>query len=143
MREANTILAAFFQKQPEPDADGVFHYLLQEKDSTLVVDITPHRQWTPELLKNTLMIDCNQNDMCLSWVHDGIDRTILGGPFPVETILSYDDEDEDEPGREPVLVGVHVVARIHLPPHPLSFWIISREYFYQNIYEEQSFRVLS
>lgn len=143
MIDVNEILAEFFQKRPEPDADGVFHYLLQEKNAALVVDITPYRQWTPELLKNTLIIDCQQNEMCLIWINDGIYRATLGGSFPVETILYQDDEDEDDPRRELVFVGSNIVARVDLPPAPLSFWIGPRDDFYQMVYEEQIYRVLS
>ncbi len=142
MINVNEILAEFFQKWPEPDADGVFHYLLQEKNAALVIDTTPYRQWTPELLKNTLIIDCQQNEMGLVWINDGIYRATLGGPFPVETILYQDDGDEDDPHRELVFVGSNIIARIDLPPDPLSFWIGPRNYFYQMIYEEQIYRVL-
>jgi hypothetical protein len=143
MIDVNEILAELFQKRPECDADGVFHYLLQEKNATLVVDTTPYGQWTPELLKNTLIIDCQQNEMGLVWISDGIYRAALGGPFPVETILYQEDEDEDDPHRELVFVGSDIVARVDLPPDPLHFWICSRDYFDQMIYEEQTYRVLS
>jgi hypothetical protein len=143
MIDVNEILAEFFQKRPEPDADGVFHYLLQEKNATLVVDTTPIRQWTPDLLKNTLMIDCQQNGMGLLWIDDGIYRATLGGPFPVETILYQDDEDEDDPHRQLVFVGSNIVARVDLSPDSLSFWIGPRDYFDQWIYEEQTYRILS
>ena len=143
MTDINEVLAEFFQKRPEPDADGFFHYLLQEKDTMLVVNITPYGQWTPELLKNTLIIDCHQNEIGLVWISDGIYRAALGGPFPVETVLYQDDEDEDAPRQELVFVGSNIVARIDLPPDPLHFWIGPRDYFYQMVYEEQTYRVLS
>lgn len=47
MTDINEVLAEFFQKRPEPDADGFFHYLLQEKDTMLVVNITPLRAMDP------------------------------------------------------------------------------------------------
>lgn len=141
MIDVNEILAEFFQKRPEPDADGVFHYLLQEQHAALVVNTTPYRQWTPELLKNTLVLDCQQNEIGLVWINDGIYRATLGGSFPVETILYQNDEDDLH--RELVFVGTNIIARVDLPPDPLSFWIGPRDYFYQMIYDEHIFRVLS
>lgn len=143
MIDINEILATFFQKRPEPDADGVYHYLLQEQNDTLVVDITPYRQWTPELLKNTLIISCERNEVGLCWMDAGIYRSTLGGPVPVETILYEEDEDKDDPNRQIVFVGLNIVARIDLPPDSLSFWIGSRDYFYGTLYEAHNYRVLS
>lgn len=139
----NEILAELFQKRPEPDADGFFHYLLQEKDSALLIDTTPYRQWTPELLNNILMISCYQNEITLGWMNDGNSRATLGGPLPIETILYQEDNDEDDPYKRLVFVGSDIIAILDLPSRPLSFWIGSRDYFYNNIYEEQIYRVLS
>jgi hypothetical protein len=144
MIDVNEILAEFFQKRPEPDADGVFHYLLQERDAILVIETTPYGpQWDSVLQKDTLIVDCERNRVGLLWVSNGIYRATLGGPLPVETILYQDDEDEDDPHRHLVFVCSDLIARVDLPPDPLSFWIGSREYFYQMSYEEQSYRVLS
>lgn len=143
MIDTNEILAEFFQKRPEPDADGVFHYLLQEKDGALVVDITPIKQWTPERLEDTLIIDCERNIVCLSWINNGTYRATLGGSFPVETILYQDNEDEDEPHRELVFVSSHLIARVDLSPTPPSFFIFPRDDFYQMSYDEQTYRTLS
>lgn len=33
MIDVNEILAELFQKRPECDADGVFHYILQERNA--------------------------------------------------------------------------------------------------------------
>ena len=35
MIDINEILAQFFQKRPEPDADGFFQYLLQEMQASI------------------------------------------------------------------------------------------------------------
>jgi hypothetical protein len=54
MINVNEVLAQFFQKRPVCDRDGVFHYLLQEKNGALVVDITPYGPlWTADFLKDT------------------------------------------------------------------------------------------
>lgn len=84
-----------------------------------------------------------QNEVGLLWIDDGIYRATLGGPFPVETILYQDDEDEDDPLRRLVFVGSNIVAHVNLPPDSLSFWVGPRDYFDQMIYEEQSYRILS
>jgi hypothetical protein len=144
MLDVNEILATFFQKRPKPDADGVFHYLLQEKDSTLVVDTTPSRQWTPELLKETLIIDCERDEVGLVWSINGIYRAIIRG-WPIETILykeDKDDRDDEVDHRELVFVGSDTIARVDLPPDQLSYWIGPRDYFYGQIYEEQDYRIL-
>ena len=140
MIDINEILAELFQKRPECDADGVFHYLLQERNATLVVDTTPYRQWTPEILKDTLIIDCERNEMGLVWVSNGIYRAVIKG-FPVETLLYREDEDEEH--RQLMFVGSDIVARVDLPPDQLNFWIGPRDYFYRVIYEEQTYRILS
>lgn len=144
MRDVNEILAELFQKWPECDADGVFHYLLREKDATLVVDTTPHREWwrTPETLKETLIISCEHDEVSLGWMINGIPRTGMRG-WPVETILYKEDEDEDVEHRELVFVGSDTIARVDLPPDHLHYWIGPRDYFYDNIYEEQDYRILS
>ncbi|HTI14814.1 MAG TPA: hypothetical protein VL461_09625 [Dictyobacter sp.] len=79
MIDVNEILAELFQKRPACDVDGVFHYLLQERDRTLVVDTIPYPQWwqTPETLKETLMIDCERNNVSLGWFINGISRAYV------------------------------------------------------------------
>src|SRR5579859_2550418 len=138
MIDVNEILTELFQKRPEPDADGVFHYLLQERNATLVVDTTPYRQWTPEILKDTLIVDCEHNEMGLLWVSNGIYRASIKR-FPVDTVLYREDEDD----RRLVFVGSDIVALVDLPPDPLYFWIGPRDYFDHMLYEEQIYRVLS
>lgn len=144
MNDINEILAELFQKRPACDADGVFHYLLQEKDATLVVDTTPHREWwqTPETLKETLIISCEHDEISLCWMINGIPRTGMRG-WPVEIILYKEDGGEDVEHRELVFVGSDTIARIDLPPDQLWYWIGPRDYFYDNIYEEQDYRILS
>lgn len=145
MIDVNEILAELFQKRPECDADGVFHYLLRESDETLVVDITPYPQWwkTPETLKETLIIDCERDEVSLIWVINGIYRATIRG-WPVEAILYKEDkEDAEVEHRELVFVGPDTIASVDLPPDQLSYWIGPRDYFYDNIYEEQDYRILS
>jgi hypothetical protein len=137
MLDVNEILATFFQKRPVCDSDGVFHYLLREKDGALVVDITPYGlQWTAEFLKDTLIIDCIRNEICLGW---GDYRATLGS-FPVESLLFRDDEDD----KRLIFVCADIVATIDLPPsESLQFRVDRRDFFYNMIYEEQIDRVLS
>lgn len=146
MIDVNETLAEFFQKRPECDADGVFHYLLYERNEALVVDITPHRQWTPEFLKkDILFIDCERNEVSLVWVSNGIHRACIA-KLPVETILCREDEgkdDEDKDDRRLVFVGSDIVAQVDLTPGDLSFWSCSRDYFYRMIYEEPAHRALA
>ncbi len=142
MIDVNEILAELFQKRPECDSDGVFHYLLRERDATLIVDTTPHREWwrTPETLKETLIISCEHNKVYLGWTTNGIDRAIIRHG-PVETILYKEDEDNED--RELVFVGLETVACVDLPPDRLRYWTAPRDYFYDKIYEEQDYRILS
>src|SRR5882724_312152 len=143
MIDVNEILAELFQKRPVCDSDGVFHYLLQERDAALVVDTTPYgSQWTSVLQKDTLIVDCKRNEMGLVWVSNGIYRVSIM-PFPVDTILYQDDEGEDNRHRSLVFVGSDIVARVDLPPGELAFWICPRDYFYRMIYEEQTYCALS
>ena len=144
MRDINEILAELFQKRPECDADGVFHYLLREKDATLVVDTTPHREWwlAPETLKETLIISCERDEVSLGWMINGIPRTGMRG-WPIETILYKEDRDEDVEHRELVFVSSYTIARVDLTPDQLWYWIGPRDSFYDNIYEEQGYRILS
>ena len=144
MIDINEILAELFQKRPECDADGVFHYLLRERDATLVVDTTPYREWwqTPETLKETLIISCEHDEVGLVWIINGISRAIIGS-WSVETILYKEDGDEDVEHRELVFVGSDTIARVDLPPDQLRYWIGPRDYFYDKIYEEQDYRILS
>jgi hypothetical protein len=136
MIDVNEILATFFQKRPVCDSDGVFHYLLRERDGTLVVDITPYgRQWTPDFLKDALIIDCIRDEICLGW---GDYRATLGS-FPVETLLFRDEEDD----RRLIFVGSDIVASIDLPPsEALQFRVDRRDFFYNLIYEEKADCVL-
>ncbi len=120
MIDVNEILAEFFQKRPERDSDGVFHYLLQERNATLVVDTTPYAQWTLELLKDTLVVDCERNKIGMVWISNGIYRASIT-PFPVETIFHRHYAEDD---TSLVFVGADTVARIDLPRsaepgHPL------------------------
>jgi hypothetical protein len=137
MIDVNEILAAFFQKRSVSDSDGVFHYLLRERDGALVVDITPYGpQWTPDFLKDTLIIDCIRDEICLNW---GDYRATLGS-FPVETLLFRDDEDD----KRLIFVCADIVATINFPPYEaLQFRVDRRDFFYNMIYEEQIDRVLS
>ncbi|MBV9256769.1 MAG: hypothetical protein JO215_01990, partial [Ktedonobacteraceae bacterium] len=146
MRDVNEILAELFQKRPECDPDGVFHYLLRERDATLVVDITPHREWwrTPETLKETLIISCEHNEVGLVWFINGIPRASIR-EWPMETILykeDKDDRDDEVEHRELVFVGLDRIACVDLPPDQLRYWIGPRDYFYDNIYKEQDYRIL-
>ena len=142
--DINEILAELFQKRPECDADGVFHYLLRERDTTLVVDTTPYREWrqTPEILKETLIIDCEHNNVSLGWIINGIYRASISA-WSAEAILYKEDGDEDVEHRELVFVGLDIIVGIDLPPDQLSYRIVPRDYFYDNIYEEQVYRILS
>ena len=49
MIDANEILAELFQKLPECDADGVFHYLLREEDETREGDHNINTQYSISL----------------------------------------------------------------------------------------------
>ena len=144
MIDINEILAALFQKRPAYDADGVFHYLLRERDATLVVDTTPYPQWwqAPEILKETLMIDCEQNNVSLGWFINGIPRATICA-WPAEAVLYKEDGDEDIEHRELVFVGSDMVVCIDLPPDQLSYRVIPHDYFYDKIHEEQVYRLLS
>lgn len=139
MLDVNEILAEFFQKCPVGDADGIFHYLLREKDTTLEVDTTPRSpQWTSILQKDTLIFNCESNEIGIGWACNGSYRASIM-PFPVDTILYREDEDN----RRLVFVGSEIVAQVDLPPDELSFRIGPRDYFYRELYEEQTYRVLS
>jgi hypothetical protein len=145
MLDLNEILAQFFQQRPEADLDGIFHYLLREKeDGTITVDIAPLKQWTKtsDLLKNTLIIDCHQNELSLGWFNNGVGRAGLGGPVPIESILLQDDEDEEDPHRRLVFLAANIAAFVDLSPGSLSFSVLSRDYFDQAIYDE-SYRTLA
>jgi hypothetical protein len=102
-----------------------------------MVDITPYGpQWTAEFLKDTLIIDCIRNEICLGW---GDYRATLGS-FPVESLLFRDDEDD----KRLIFVCADIVATIDLPPaEALHFRVDRRDFFYNMIYEEQIDRVLS
>jgi hypothetical protein len=132
MVEVHEILAELFQQRPESDVDGIFHYLLREKDATLEVDTTtPHRDWwqTPETLKETLVISCEHDELILEWIINGIPRAI-NRISSVETILYKEDGQEEVEDRELVFVGAHTFARVDLPPDHLRYWVGSRDYFY-------------
>ncbi len=144
MIDVNEILVELFQKRSVCDADGVFHYLLRERDASLVIDTTPYPQWwqAPEILKETLMIDCEHNNVSLGWFINGISRAYISA-WSAEAMLYKEDGDEEVEHRELVFVGSDMVVRIDLPPDQLSYRVVPRDYFYDNIYEEQVYRILS
>ncbi|HTI14813.1 MAG TPA: hypothetical protein VL461_09620 [Dictyobacter sp.] len=45
--------------------------------------------------------------------------------------------------RELVFVSSDMIVGIDLPPDQLSYRVVPRDYFYDNIYEEQVYRILS
>jgi hypothetical protein len=149
MRDINETLAALFQQRSDRDKDGVFHYLLREENGTLLIAAPPIAQWTPELLKNTLIIDIidrhsplaedtnGEDEVGLSWISDNAHRASLTS-FPVDTLLYLDDGDN----RELVVVGSDLIARIDLDPEGLGFWIGPRDYFYSNIHDGLDYRTL-
>jgi hypothetical protein len=68
-------LSQFFSQQPVFDEDGFAHFLLEEIDGELDVDITPITHWNDDLLKNKLLLDCDwANTFALSWLQDGKER---------------------------------------------------------------------
>lgn len=140
MIDVNETLAEFFKKRSVCDADGVFHYLLQERDEELVVDTTPYGpEWASVFQEDTLVIDCTRNEVGLVWVING-DYLASVMPFPVDTI--YYQDSKDTRYRCLVFAGSDIVAMVNLPPDGLNFWIGPRKYFDQDLYMD-TFRVLS
>lgn len=144
MIDANEILATVFQKRPACDTDGIFHYLLRESDGALIVDITPYPQWwqEPETLKETLIIDCEHNNVSMAWIINGIYRATVSA-WATEAILYKEDGGEEIEHRELVFVGSDMIVGVDLPPDQLCYRVAPRDYFYNTIYEEQAYRTLS
>lgn len=68
-------LCKFFNQTPPLDEDGFAHFLLEEMDDGLDVDITPIERWGEIDLKNKLILDCDTaNTFALSWNHKGQER---------------------------------------------------------------------
>ncbi len=68
-------LCKFFNQTPTFDEDGFAHFLLEEMDGDLDVDITPITQWDTLDLNNKLILDCDAAaTFALSWMSSGCER---------------------------------------------------------------------
>jgi len=68
-------LCKFFNQNAPLDEDGFAHFLLEELDDGLYVDITPIERWADVDLNNKLILDCDTaNTFALSWSQNGKER---------------------------------------------------------------------
>ena len=68
-------LCKFFNQTPELDEDGFAHFLLEEMDFGLDVDVTPIERWMDIDISNKLVLDCDTvNTFSLSWSQNGKER---------------------------------------------------------------------
>ncbi|MAT43021.1 MAG: hypothetical protein CL609_11810 [Anaerolineaceae bacterium] len=68
-------MCKFFNQTPALDEDGFAHFLLEEMDDGLDVDITPLERWAEIDLGNKLILDCDTvNTFALSWSQNGKER---------------------------------------------------------------------
>ena len=75
MFELYEYLSQFFNQKPEYDEDGFAHFLLEEIEDYLDVDVTPINRWADIDLSNKLILDCDAaNTFALSWNQDGQER---------------------------------------------------------------------
>ena len=101
-------LCKFFNQTPELDEDGFAHFLLEEINDGLDVDITPIERWQDINIENKLILDCDTaNTFALSWNEKGRERlqihhirirevkffhetySLQGGPEQDEAVLAF------------------------------------------------------
>lgn len=56
-------LKTIFGENNDVDEDGIYHYLLENKDNELTIETTHISNWTPEKLSNKLIIDYNDENV--------------------------------------------------------------------------------
>lgn len=70
----NKIFSNIFNKSAEIDENGLYHYLLEEKDDNLIVDTTHITKWDTIDLSNKLILDYNEDSLfSLTWFKEGRD----------------------------------------------------------------------
>jgi len=93
-----------FEKSSERDEDGFYHYLLERKDTEVVVDTTPIKLWHTIELSDKLILSYDENNIFgLTWIKDGIDLISINHTL-ISNIEYRVDEDNEEMRSEAILL---------------------------------------
>jgi len=104
----NEFFIKLFKKNCEIDQDGFYHYLLEEKESNLVIDTTYITKWNTIDLSNKLILDYDENNVIsLTWFKNGkelikINHTLVNNiEYRIEV---YEDENGEEIKMEAIML---------------------------------------
>ena len=118
-------LSNFFSQSPEFDEDGFAHFLLEEIDDGLDVDITPIYQWQTINMDNKLILDCDAaSTFALSWIFAGKERLQIQ-PLQVRDVKFIHETDQPDIGNQQDIAFLEIftddingrIIRLQLLPH--------------------------
>jgi hypothetical protein len=130
------LLSNFFSQSPEFDEDGFAHFLLEEIDDGLDVDITPIYQWQTINMDTKLILDCDAaSTFALSWMIAGKERLQIQ-PLQVRDVKFIHETDQPEIGVQqdiafleiqPVAINGRVIRLQLLPDLSVQFVVDTNE----------------
>lgn len=118
-------LSNFFSQSPEFDEDGFAHFLLEEMDDGLDVDITPIYQWQSINMDNKLILNCDAAaTFALSWMSAGKEIVEIQ-PLQVREVKFVHDTDQPNIGAPQDIAFLEFftsensgrIIRLQLLPH--------------------------